>query len=183
MDVDVDDLATAEAYRSGYAEGYEAGEGDGLRDANQRMRELENDARSYLNELEGKRERAAVFVAGLHDAMHRHEEVMEAQAYEVALASLALGFGQLQDDHSLLRRLCQQVAEEFRTKAIRLVVSVDDRPNLPDHIDNLEVVADPALAQGSCRVVTGSGYAESSIGMRVAAIYEAMLQSLGIKQS
>lgn len=168
----------AEAYRLGYAEGYEAGESDGLRDAKQRMQKLEEAARDRLNELEGERERLFVLIEGLAEATQRHDEAMEALAFELALVSLAHAFGQLQEDGQLLRRLCARVADEYRAKAVRLVVSVQDRSLLPEQIDGLEVETERGLVAGECRLVTGRGQIGSSIGQRLAAIYEAMLRTL-----
>jgi flagellar biosynthesis/type III secretory pathway protein FliH len=176
------DLVGAEAYRSGYAEGYEAGESDGLRDASQRMQELEETARNRVQELADERERLTALIEGIVEAVHGHNEAMEALAIEVALASLARAFGQMQDDRELMQRLCTQVVEEFRVKAARIAVSAQDRPVLPEHIDGLEVVVEPGLAPGDCRVVTERGQMESSIGMRLKTIYEVMIESLGIDQ-
>jgi flagellar biosynthesis/type III secretory pathway protein FliH len=61
-------------------------------------------------------------------------------------------------------------------------VSTQDRAVLPERLDDLEVVVEPGLGQGDCRVVTKRGQMESSIGQRLKAIYEAMLESLGIDQ-
>jgi flagellar biosynthesis/type III secretory pathway protein FliH len=176
------DLIDAEAYRSGYAEGYEAGESDGLRDATQRMQELEDSARTRVQELADERDRLATLVDGIAEAVHGHNEAMEALAIEVALASLTRAFGQMEGDRQLIQRLCAQMVDEFRVKAVRIAVSTQDRAVLPERLDDLEVVVEPGLGQGDCRVVTKRGQMESSIGQRLKAIYEAMLESLGIDQ-
>lgn len=170
----------AEAYRLGYVEGYEAGESDGLRDAKQRMQKLEDAARDRTDELEGERERLSLLIEGVGEAAQRQGEAMEALAFELALASLAHAFGQLQEDGQLLRRLCTRMADEYRAKAVRLVVSVQDRSLLPEHIDGLEVETERGLVAGECRLVTDRGQIESSIGQRLAAIHEAMLRTLGV---
>jgi flagellar biosynthesis/type III secretory pathway protein FliH len=175
-----DEDPAAEAYRLGYAEGYETGESDGLRDAAQRMQELEDAARDRLAELERERERLAVLVGGLGEALHRHGEAMEELAFELALASLARAFGQMQGDDQLLRRLCTQMAAEVRAEAVRLVVSEPDRPLLPARIDGLEVETGRELVAGECLLETGRGRIESSIGQRLGAIHGAMLQTLGV---
>lgn len=176
------DLIDAEAYRSGYAEGYEAGESDGLRDATQRMQELEDLARTRVQELADERDRMTTLIDGIADAVHSHNEAMEALAIEVALASLARAFGQMQGDRQLVQRLCAQVVDEFRVKAVRVAVSAQDRAALPERLEDLEVVVEPGLDQGDCRVVTKRGQMESSIGQRLKTIYEAMLESLGVDQ-
>ncbi|MHB1059449.1 MAG: FliH/SctL family protein [Rhodanobacter sp.] len=171
---------SAEAYRLGYAEGYEAGESDGLRDAKQRMLKQEDAARDRLDELGHERLRLSTFIDGLAEALDRHGEAMEALAFELALASLARAFGQMQDDGQLLRRLCARMAEEFRAKAVRLVVSAQDRPSLPERIDGLEVETGRGLTAGECLLETDRGRIESSIGLRLGAIHETMLRTLGI---
>lgn len=176
------DLVDVETYRSGYAEGYEAGESDGLRDAAQRMQELEDSARIRVQELADERDRLATLIDGIAEAVHSHHEAMEALAIEVALASLARAFGQMQGDRPWVQRLCAQVVDEFRVKAVRVAVSAQDRAALPEHLDGLEVIVEPGLVQGDCRVVTRRGQMESSIGQRLKAIYEVMLESLGIDQ-
>lgn len=172
--------AEAEAYRLGYAEGYEAGESDGLRDAKQRMQKLEDAACDRLDELEDERERLSVLIKGLDEATQRYGEAMETLAFELALASLARAFGEMRGDGQLLRRLCTQMAEEFRTKAVRLVVSKQDRALLPQHIGGLEVETGRELAAGECLLETDRGRIESSIGLRLGAIHEAMLHTLGV---
>ncbi|MDE2154496.1 MAG: hypothetical protein KGJ32_01180 [Xanthomonadaceae bacterium] len=177
------DPVDAETYRSGYAEGFEAGESDGQRSATQRMQELEDTVRRRLQELTEERDRLAALTGGLADAVQSHGEAVEALAIEVALASLARAFGQMQGDRQLLQRLCAQMAGEFRVKAVRMAVSAQDRPALPELVDGLEIVVEPGLAPGDCRVVTQRGQMESSIGQRLKAIYEVMLESLGVDRA
>ncbi len=171
---------SVEAYRVGYAEGYEAGESDGLRDAAQRMQQQENAARDRLDELECERERLSVLADGLGEALHRHGNAMEEMAFELALASLARTFGQMQDDGQLLRRLCTQMAAEVRAEAVRLVVAEQDRPLLPSRIDGLEVETRRELDAGECLLETDRGRMESSIGQRLRVIHDTMLQALGV---
>lgn len=170
----------SEAYRKGYAEGFEAGESDGLRDINQRMHELQETARERLLELTDERDRLSALTAGLAKALHDHAEAVESLAVEVALASLARAFGHMHEDGQLLQRLCTRMVEEFRVKAVRVAVSTQDRPLLPQQIDGLEVVVEAGLVQGDCRVVTARGQMESSIGLRLRSIYEVMIESLEI---
>jgi len=177
------DTVDTGTYRNGYAEGYEAGESDGLRDAARRMQELEEAARNRLQELADERDRLAALVEGVAGAVQRHNEAMETLAVEVALASLRHAFGEMQGDRPLVQRLCTRIVEEFRVNAMRVVVSAQDRSVLPEHLDGLEVVVEPGLTPGECRVVTGRGYVESSIGQRLKVIYEAMLESLGIERA
>ena len=146
---------------------YEAGESDGLRDATQRMHELEETARERLRELTDERDRLSALIGGMATAMHDHGEAVESLAVEVALASLARAFGHMHEDRQLVQRLCTQMVEEFRVKALRIAVSAQDRPLLPQQIDGLEVVVEAGLVQGDCRVVTARGQMESSIGLRL----------------
>lgn len=176
---DPQDAIDTVAYRNGYAEGFEAGENDGLREAAQRMEKLEDDARLRLQELTAERERLVALIDGMADALPRHAASMEELAFEVALTSLSRAFGQLSGDQQLLQRLCAQVVEEFRVKAVRVCVSIEDRSTLPEHIEGLEVIAESGLARGECRIVTGRGQVESSIAMRLSAICDTMLESLG----
>ena len=170
-------------YRDGYAEGFEAGEADGRKDAQQRMQILEGEAcqqsEAIRQGLASERGRLSALVNGLAMALQGHERAMEELAFEVALASLARALGQMSEDGQLMQRLCAQMTEEFRTKAIRLCVSTTDRPTLPDQLDGLEILADPAMAQGECSVVTERGQLKSSIAMRLGVIHEAMLDALG----
>lgn len=176
---DPQDAIDTVAYRNGYVEGFEAGENDGLREAAQRMEKLEDDARLRLQELTTERERLVALIDGMADALPRHAASMEELAFEVALTSLSRAFGQLPGDQQLLQRLCAQVVEEFRVKAVRICVSIEDRSTLPEHIEGLEVIAESGLARGECRIVTGRGQVESSIAMRLSAICDTMLESLG----
>lgn len=173
------DAADTAAYRTGYAEGFEAGESDGLREATERMQSLEDELQFRVQELTAERERLAALTDGMAEALLRHAASMEELAFEVALTSLSRAFGRLSDDRQLLQRLCTQVAEEFRAKAVRVCVSMEDFADLPAHIDGLQVSAEGELARGECRIVTERGQVESSIAMRLSAIFDTMLEALG----
>ena len=178
--IPVADSAEVEGYRKGYAEGFEAGECDGLQDAKARMQALEEEVLRRRDELILEQERLRHLIDGVDDALERHEQEMKAMAYELALVSLSQAFGHLQEDRQLLQRLCAQVAEEFRAKATRLAVSPEDRVYLPAAINGLDLIDDPAISRGVCRVVTERGYVETSIDMRLASIYRAMREALEI---
>lgn len=178
-----EEMVAAEAYRNGYAEGFEAGQSDGLREATQRMQALEDAARDRLQELADERTRLATFAAGMATAFDEHGKTVEELAFEVALASLSKAFGELQGDGQLLQRLCAQMVAEFRVNAVHIEVSTQDRAALPEQVGGLEVVVAPDVAPGECRVVTGRGHLESSLGMRLDAIYAAVLEAVGIVRS
>lgn len=177
------DPADATGYRDGYADGFEAGETDARRMTEQRLRELEERANERLEAasrvLAGERDRLAALLEGMTQALQQHDDAMRELAFEVALSSMAGLCGQMKGNGELLRGLCERVADEYRTKATRICVSPDDKALLPERIADLPVEAEPRMADGSCRVVTARGYVESSIGMRLTAIFEAMLETLG----
>jgi flagellar biosynthesis/type III secretory pathway protein FliH len=172
------------AYRQGYAEGFEAGEQDGQREMEQRRSELEVLARETLQAelvVLGERERRLVALTeGLEQSLRLHEQSMQELAFELGLAALQQVFLPSDDERPILERLCQRMAWDHRGKALHLAVSPDDRALLPERIDGLEVVESQALPAGSCRVVTESGDTESSIAVRLAAIYDSMIQTLGV---
>jgi flagellar biosynthesis/type III secretory pathway protein FliH len=182
----VDEL-DAQAYRKGYAEGFEAGEQDGRREAEQYQRAWEEETKQAMEEeyrgLVQERENLAALVAGLNEQLHSQSQAMEQLAFELASASLSRAFGVLHGDGELLQRLCQQMAEEYRGKVVKLEVSAIDRAHLPERIDGLEIAVEHALSQGECRVVSARGYAESSIVTRLDAIHGAMLEALGVIRS
>jgi len=181
--IDTVDL-NASAYRDGYAEGFEAGEQDGRRDAAQRQQELEQELRLRLDDelqaMTHARESLAALTVGLESALRDHSDAMHELAFEVALTSLSRAFGSMAGDGELLQRLCAQLVDEYRTKALRLGVAPSDLALLPELIEGLEVVAETDLTAGHCRVLTARGHTESSIAMRLDAIYDAMCESLGI---
>lgn len=183
-DVTSADDVDAQAYRQGYAEGFQAGEEDGRREAEQFQHAWEEETRKAMEEeyrgLVQERENLAALVAGMNEQLQSHNQSMEQLAFEVALAGLSHAFGSIHGDQELLQRLCQQMAEEYRGKVVRLEVSTSDRAHLPEQIDGLEVVAEHGLSQGECRIVTARGYAESSIAARLNAMHEAMLEALGV---
>jgi flagellar biosynthesis/type III secretory pathway protein FliH len=178
-----DELDT-QAYRKGYAEGFEAGEQDGRREAEQYQQAWEEETKQALEEeyrcLLQERENLAALVAGLKDQLQNQSQAMEQLAFELASVSLSRAFGVLHGDGELLQRLCQQMAEEYRGKVIKIEVSATDRSRLPEHIDGLEIAVEHALMQGECRIVSARGYAESSIATRLDAIHGAMLEALGV---
>ncbi|MGC1548546.1 MAG: hypothetical protein WA777_08450 [Rhodanobacter sp.] len=186
LPADLVDLG-ATAYRDGYAEGFEAGEQDGRRDAEQRQQELEQELRLRLDDelqaLTHARESLAALTAGLENALRGHNDAMQELAFEVALTSLSCAFGAMAGDGELLQRLCAQLVDEYRTKALRLGVAPSDLASLPEQIEGLDVVAETDLTAGHCRVLTARGHTESSIAMRLDAIYEAMRESLGLSTS
>jgi flagellar biosynthesis/type III secretory pathway protein FliH len=178
------DELDAQAYRQGYAEGFQAGEQDGRREAEQyhqtweaqTKQALEGEYRGLLQE----RENLAALVASLKDQLHGQQQDMEQLAFEVALAGLSRAFGVMHGDGELLRRLCGQMAEEYRGKVIRLEVSAVDRNLLPEQLDGLAVTTEHGLSQGECRIVSARGYAESSVTARIEAIHGAMLEAIGV---
>jgi flagellar biosynthesis/type III secretory pathway protein FliH len=172
-----------DGYRQGYADGFAAGEDDGLREAQERMQGLEDQAHESMQELLAERERLAVLLGGLEAAWQAQLRVMDATAFEIALTSLGTAFGEMAGDRELLQRVCKQVAEGYRSGALQVAVSAQDLPRLPECVAGLEVVADPALAPGECRVLTSRGCVESSIEMRLQAIGQAMRESLGLNSA
>lgn len=177
------DAADAAGYRAGYADGFEAGDTDARRAAEERLRELEVQANERLEgalrELTDERQRLAALLEGMTHTLQQHDTATRELAFEVALSSMAALCGQWQEDRELLRRLCEQVSDEYRAKATRICVSPGDRALLPERIAELAVDADPQIADGTCRVITERGYVESSIAMRLKAITEAMLEAMG----
>jgi flagellar biosynthesis/type III secretory pathway protein FliH len=177
------DELDAQAYRQGYAEGFEAGEQDGRREAEQYQQAWEEETRKAMEEeyrgLVQERENLAALAAGLNEQLHSQNQAMEQLAFELALTSLSHAFGVMQGDGELLRRLCQQMAEEYRGKVVKLEVSAVDRACLPEQLDGLEIAVEHALSQGECRIVSAPGYAESSIVARLDAVHAAMLEALG----
>lgn len=180
------DDVDAQAYRQGYAEGFQAGEEDGRREAEQFQQAWEEETRKAMEEeyrgLLQERENLAALVAGLNEQLQNQSQAMEQLAFEVALASLSHAFGSMQGDRELMQRLCQQMAEEYRGKVVRLEVSATDRAHLPEQIDGLEIATEHGLSQGDCRIVTARGYAESSIEARLDAMHGAMLEALGVSR-
>jgi flagellar biosynthesis/type III secretory pathway protein FliH len=136
-----------------------------------------------VQELAIERERLAALTDSMADALLSHAASMEELALEVALTSLSRAFGELPNDRQLLQRLCAQVVEEFRVRAVRVCVSIEDRPALPEHIEGLEVIAEGELVRGECRIVTERGQVESSVAMRLGAIFDTMLEALGADRS
>jgi flagellar biosynthesis/type III secretory pathway protein FliH len=171
-----------QAYRSGYVQGFETGEKDGLRAVEEYKDKIETDARAKLDtalqDMCRERERLATCAQGLRNALERYGAALEDMAFEIALASLARSFGEMSGDHALLRRLCTQMVEEHRAKGVSLRVSTGDRAVLPEHISGLEVIDDAGLADGACRIETPHGHVETSIAMRLEAIYATMLDTL-----
>jgi flagellar biosynthesis/type III secretory pathway protein FliH len=174
-----------QAYREAYAEGFKAGEEDGRREAEQFHQAWEEGTRERMEQelqaLKGEREQLAALVTNLHEQLRDHGDAMEQLAFELALRSLAQVLGSMQEDGGLVRRLCAQMAEAYRGKAVKLEVSPADLAHLPERIEGLEIVAEHGLSAGQCRIATERGYAESSIADRLAAVYGAMLEALGLK--
>lgn len=180
------DERDVQAYRDGYAEGFKAGEEDGRREAEQFQQAWEAQTRQRLEEeqqqLLQQREQLAALATSLQEQLREHGEAMEQLAFELALSSLARLAGRMQEDGELMRRLCQQMAEDYRGKAMKLEVAPTDAAYLPECIEGLDVVAEHSLAAGQCRLVTERGYAETSLAQRMESIYGAMLETLGLER-
>lgn len=178
------DELDVQAYREGYAEGFKAGEEDGRREAEQFHQAWEEQTRQHMEDeqqsLVQQREQLAALAASLQQQLRAHEDAMEQLAFELALSSLARALGSMQADGELMRRLCQQMAEAYRGKAVTLQVAPADRAHVPDRLEGLEVVVEHSLSAGECRLVTERGYAETSMAQRLSAIYGAMLETLGL---
>lgn len=176
----------AQAYRDGYAEGFKAGEEDGRREAEQFHQQWEEGTRARLEQeqqvLTAEREQLSQLVAGLTEQWRAHDDAAEQLAFELALSSLAHVAGSMEQDGELIRRICVQMAEHYRSKALKLEVSPEDRQYLPERIEGLEVITDHGLSVGQCRIATERGYAETSIADRLSAVYGAMLEALGLER-
>ena len=177
----------AQAYRQGYAEGFQAGEEDGRREVEQYQQAWERETRQHLDEerqsLAREREELLALTASLGEQLLAQNKEVEKLAFELALASLSQAFGAMQGDGELLQRLCAQMAEAYRGKATQLEVAAADRAHLPEQLEGLDIIVDYGLSSGECRIVTERGHAESSVAMRLEAIHVAMLQALGVDRS
>jgi flagellar biosynthesis/type III secretory pathway protein FliH len=174
----------AAAYRQAYAEGFEAGEQDGQREASRRQEAWERESEQRLSEqldlLVQEREAFAALTASIGSQLSAQELVMERLAFEVALAGLSRAFGALQEDGQLLARMCTQVICEHKGEAAKLAISPSDKDKLPSHVMGVEVVVAEGLAPGQCRLLTSAGYAASSLAMRLHSIHDAMIEALGL---
>lgn len=177
----------AQAYRQGYAEGFQAGEEDGRREVEQYQQAWERETRQHLDEerqsLAREREELLALTASLGEQLLAQNKEVEKLAFELALASLSQAFGAMQGDGELLQRLCAQMAEAYRGKATQLEVAAADRAHLPEQLEGLDIIVDYGLSSGECRIVTERGHAESSVAMRLEAIHVAMLEALGVDRS
>lgn len=177
----------AQAYRQGYAEGFQAGEEDGRREVEQYQQAWERETRQHLDEerqsLAREREELLALTASLGEQLLAQNKEVEKLAFELALASLSQAFGAMQGDGELLQRLCGQMAEAYRGKATQLEVAAADRAHLPEQLEGLDIIVDYGLSSGECRIVTERGHAESSVAMRLEAIHVAMLEALGVDRS
>ena len=181
----VDD-AVALGYRKGYAEGFEAGEEDGRRDAERYQQAWEQDTRLHLDEeraaVADERSRLATMVAGIEAQWQQQIVALEESSFAIALRSLAEMFGTMPSDGDVLRRLCAKLVDDYRTRALQLAVSPQDRALLPAQIEGLEVIEEAELTAGVCRLVTARGDIETSIRLRLDAIHGAMLDVIGAGQ-
>jgi flagellar biosynthesis/type III secretory pathway protein FliH len=180
------DELDVQAYRDGYAEGFRAGEEDGRREAEQFHQQWEEATRQRMEEefrlLVQEREQLSALTVSLHEQLRAHDDAMEQLAFELALSSLARLLGNMREDGELMRRMCQQMAEAYRGKAVKLEVAPGDSKHLPERIEGLDVVVEHGLSVGECRVVTERGYAETSMAHRLSVIYSAILETLGLEE-
>jgi flagellar biosynthesis/type III secretory pathway protein FliH len=181
----VSDELDVQAYRDGYAEGFKAGEEDGRREAEQFQQAWEAQTRQRLEEEQQQwlqqREQLAALTASMQEQLRAHGEGMEELAFELALSSLAKLAGSMQADSELMQRLCRKMAEDYRGRAVKLEVSPADAALLPERIEGLDVVVEHGLVAGQCRLVTERGYVDTSLAQRMAGIYGAMLEALGLE--
>jgi len=171
-----------QAYRTGYEEGFAAGESDARRLAEQQLSELENAARERIAQIEQalaqQHEQLTTLSASLSDAWQQQLDNVQSLAFELALRGLQYAFGAQQGDRVLLQRVCAALVDDYRDKAIRLGVSPADRPLLPAQLAGVDIEEVASLAPGACCLYTARGAIESSVSVRLDAIYQAMLASL-----
>jgi flagellar biosynthesis/type III secretory pathway protein FliH len=174
------------AFRKGYADGFEAGEQDAARDHELRVQALEDKAEQVLQARQeawgAQQQQLDGLLHGLTRAMQAHEQAMRELSFELAAATLQQVFTANEDDRALIARLCERLAQERRGQATQLEVSTVDRVLLPESIDGLPVVESSALDPGQCRLVGEYGASESSIAVRLAAIFDSMLEALGRRE-
>ncbi|HEY9131837.1 MAG TPA: hypothetical protein VIM98_08795 [Dyella sp.] len=174
------------AFRKGYADGFEAGEQDAARDHELRTQALEAKAeealRAHREAWDAQQRQLDGLLQGLTQAVQAHEQAMRELSFELAAATLQQVFTANEDDRTLIARLCERLVQDRRGQATQLEVSAADRALLPESIDGLPVVESSALDPGQCRLVGEYGASESSIAVRLAAIFDSMLETLGYRE-
>ncbi|HEX7814757.1 hypothetical protein [Dyella sp.] len=175
------------AFRKGYAEGFEAGEQDAAAEYTRRESDLQKRAADALQAQEAaweaKHARLDNLLGQLADSVKLHANAMHELAFELAALTLQEVFTTSDADRSLMLRVCERLAQERRGQGAHLEVSVVDRAWLPERIDGLVVSESITLSAGECRLVGEYGVSETSIAMRLDAVFAAMRTALAGPQS
>jgi flagellar biosynthesis/type III secretory pathway protein FliH len=176
------DGADAARFGDGYREGFEAGEADGLREAEARFAKLEAELRDRHELAEAsllvERSRWSELAAGLADAERARVADMEKDAFEIALLALSAVLGEGMSEGERLGRVVAQLINEYRADALCLQVAAADLAHLPDQVNGVPIEAGAAMVPGSCALMTARGRLETSIKDRLDAVHRAMLDAL-----
>ena len=177
----VDETDTAR-FSDGYREGFEAGEADGLREAEVRFAKLETELRDRHEKAEAllldERNRWSELAASLASAELARAAVMQEDTFEMALLALAAVLGEGMGEGELLARLVTRVIDEYRSDALCLQVAEADLALLPAQINGVRIEAGAGMLPGSCALMTARGRIETSIKERLDTVHRAMLKAL-----
>lgn len=180
-DVFVDETDTAR-FSDGYREGFEAGETDGLREAEARFAKLEAELRDGHEKAETlllqERNRWSELATSLASAELARVAVMEKDTFEMALLALGAVLSGDMGEGERLSRLVTQVIDEYRADALCLQVAEVDLVLLPEQINGVRIEAGAGMLPGSCALVTARGRFETSIKERLDVVHRAMLKAL-----
>jgi flagellar biosynthesis/type III secretory pathway protein FliH len=178
----VTDEADAARFGDGYREGFEAGEADGLREAEVRFAKLEAELRDHHEKAEAsllqERNRWGELTASLASAELARAAVMEKDTFEMALRALGAVLGEGMGESERLGRLVTQVIDEYRGDALCLQVAEVDLVLLPEQINGIRIEAGAGMLPGSCALMTARGRIETSIKERLDVVHRAMLKAL-----
>jgi flagellar biosynthesis/type III secretory pathway protein FliH len=179
---EADAQASAEVYKRGYLEGFDAGHADGDKAARAALADAEREAQTQAGAareaVETWHERLSSMADRFAHAEGQLHEEMEALAVEIAFTATCRMVGELHTKRELVAAFCQQAVMDLRLTPTELRISPSDFASLAEHDLGMSCVADPAMQTGDCVIVTPLGEVDVGVETRLRAVMRVLLDTV-----
>lgn len=179
--LDADAKAREQALCLAHEDGYQ----QGMKAAEAAIATATADARAAVLKGNASREKALAeqqqhletLASSLSALLAQVETALPDTVAELTYSSLSAVLRDLHDQEPLVRRLVRETLRSRRQRPAVLYLAPDDLAMLSDiGSADLELISDAALAPGACRLEDARGNFEASIGARLDAIRNALVE-------
>lgn len=174
-------MVQQQARDEGYAQGL-AGAGEEIAKRIAAAERRVADAHSAeLERLRTASERLEVMLREVPDAVLELEQRFEPVVVEAVYAAVLRLIGDVAAQGGLLEQVCRQALSEYRQRPVVMRVAPSDMAQVQSLTDGnaVRVEVDALLMPGQCRLETHKGLYDAGVDVRLDALKQALLRSLG----